>query len=193
MRKRRSEPFRTPDKEGDAPLNPTHVKSDAIARERYVERLWYNGVPEHRILIDAQAKFSIAESSARVILAHVRERCINDHEQNRTEWKHQTIERVLGHIDAAKNQRARVECPECGKSFIAVKPQWSAIASLEKHLADIQGTKAPAQVNVMIQFDIAIVRVVSNLTADQKQDMLREYNNVMAKAAKYDELMSKKQ
>lgn len=55
-------------------------------------------------------------------------------------------------------------------------PNHSAIRGYESLLADLQGTRAPIQVNVNHEISSALTDVIGNLTPEQLQEALDEWN-----------------
>lgn len=139
--------------------------SDRAKRETLIEELWFQCVDERRIIAIAKRELDIGPTATRVVLARVRERCQREHEENRVAWKHQAVERISREIRDAKKESA-----------------WGAVASFERLLADIQGTREPLRVDVNVAVNQAVVHVIGSMSAEQMQLLLEEYNEMERRA-----------
>ena len=64
--------------------------------------------------------------------------------------------------------------------------KWGAVESLENLLAEIQGNKAPLQVNVDVTVQAAVVQVLSSMSPEQIDGLVERYAELERKAQLYD-------
>lgn len=146
------------------------VISVAARRERMnaIEQLMVAGVSMTRIEDMCRDKFQMTKGKVRTYADLVRTRWAEEERANRPSNKAQAIRRCLGHIAEARRDK-----------------NWAAVAQLEKHLADLQGTREPVEVNLNIDATVteAALHVVANLTPERRAALIAEQRALRALAA----------
>lgn len=142
---------------------------DRRERMTAIEQLMIAGVSMSRIEDMMRDKFSMARGKVRVYVDAVRARWAEEDAANRPAMKAQAIRRCLGHIAEARRDK-----------------NWAAVAQLEKHLSDLQGTKEPVEVNLNIDATIteAALHVVANLTPERRAALIAQQRELRAMAAR---------
>lgn len=128
-------------------------------RTEFIENALVAGISASRITRAARDQFGMPAPSVKNYIARIRERWAEEERDSRPFYKQQSIRRIYGHISAARAEK-----------------NWSAIAQLEKLLADIQGTKEPiaVQIDVDATMKEAALHVIANLTPERRRALITE-------------------
>lgn len=139
------------------------------ARTEVIERLLIAGVSMTRIEDTCKERFSMSAGKVRQYIEQVRARWAEEERQQRPHNKAAAIRRVLGHIAKAASDK-----------------NWAAVAQLEKHLADLQGTKEALEVHLNIDATVteAALHVVANLTPERRAALIGEQRRLRELAAR---------
>jgi hypothetical protein len=137
-------------------------------RTEFIENLLVAGISPSRIARAAREQLGMKSSSVNTYIDRIRERWAEEERGSRPYYKQQAIRRIYGHISQARAEK-----------------NWSAIAQLEKLLADIQGTKEPITVQIDVDATVkeAALHVIANLTPERRQALIAEQRRLRELAA----------
>lgn len=141
-------------------------KADTEALEQMVEALMINGVSDERQLVAVRDRFPTV-TKAKLIRLHSKLRAgwMEQDKQARPHNKYTAQRRIYGHIAKAQKDGAH-----------------GSVASLERLLSDIQGTRDPVEVNLNVDATVSesIMHVVANLSTSEMDAMVREQARLKA-------------
>ena len=113
-------------------------------------------------------RFACGVGRTALLMRRVREQWGQEDEGARPVAKAAAVRRILRYIQAAQGERR----PANEGGGYRVNPNWSAVARFEALLADIQGTRAPIEVNVDVRVGQAAMVVLANMTSEQLAERL---------------------
>jgi hypothetical protein len=147
--------------------NP-HVISK-LNRTLVVERMMLDGVADQVVIDVVSRQFDKAEATIKDDIKHIRRRWTEEDDEQRRTYKSSAMRRIQSHISEARKDRA-----------------WGAVSSLERLLAQIQGTLEPVQVNVEFVAKQALADYISNLSDEELEALALEQKEIERKAAMFD-------
>lgn len=142
-------------------------------RERLdvIEQLMIRGVGTNKIEKACAERFGMTKGAVARYVAHLREQWAEEERQARPTNKATAQRRIYQHIQKARDA-----------------DNWAAVASLERLLSDIQGTKEAIDINLSIDADVreAAIHVITSLTPEQRAEILEEQRKLRELAAMVD-------
>lgn len=136
------------------PAPRTWTAEEVREQERAIGVLLTNAVDTHGIVTALRNKWGIGHGRAHKLIERVRRQWIEDSQTNSYANKVEAERRLLDGI-----KRAR----EAGK--------WSAVASFERTLANIQGTLEPMRIDVNVRQSGAIVEIMASMTGEELEQL----------------------
>lgn len=152
----------------------TYTSAEARQQRQLVEQLWVQGIDSPRRIADTISQivgYKMPRTRVVTLLERVRDEQAQLDVSTLAERKRRQVQRLL---DDARKARA--------------EKKWSAVASIEKLIADIDGTMAPIQVQHDHRVQHAITNVLSELTPEDFAALVEEQRAIDAKAKAFDEL-----
>jgi DNA polymerase/3'-5' exonuclease PolX len=142
-------------------------------RERLdlIEQLMVRGVGATKIEKACAEKFGMPRSTVLKYMERLREQWAEEERVTRPTNKATAQRRLYQHIQKAREA-----------------DNWAAVASLERLLSDIQGTKEATEVNVNLEAMSreATLHVIANITPEMREKILGEQRRLRELAAKID-------
>lgn len=146
---------------------PKYTLAEVQKHETVVEQLYLRGYTKTRILRDASVGLGISVARVRKLLARIQERHIAEDADQRAGWKSAQIRRVHESLREARGynsltgQRDRT-------------PNHTAIARYEEILARIQGTYAPVEIDMNVQYTQALMNVIVHTEPEELARIVTE-------------------
>jgi len=128
-----------------------------------------DGVADQVVIDVVSRQFDKAEATIKDDIKHIRRRWTEEDDEQRRTYKSSAMRRIQGHISEARKDRA-----------------WGAVSSLERLLAQIQGTLEPVQVNVEFVARQALADYISNLSDEELDALELEQKELERKAAMFE-------
>ena len=147
--------------------NPATISR--LERTLVIERMMLDGVADRVIIDFAARRFDKTENTIQSDIGVIRRRWVSEDDEQRRTYKSGAMRRIQAHISEAKKDRA-----------------WGAVSSLERLLAQIQGTLEPVQVNVEFVAKQALADYISNLSDEELEALTLEQKEIERKAAMFD-------
>jgi hypothetical protein len=127
-------------------------------------------VPDAIVVKTIIQQYGVASCTAYGDLNAVRAEWVEQDNEHRAEAKSTAVRRILGHIRGAKADKA-----------------WGAVASLERLLAQIQGTMEPIQLEATVTVRNAVFDYLNALSEDEMDSIVAHMDEVERKAALFDQ------
>jgi hypothetical protein len=158
-------------------------RAESASRTALAEVLLTKGYGEAVIIQALEKKFSCTKNKARQIIASVRSKWLQDYETERPIWKAAAIRRVTTHIQTlmkgeVPTGKAAEYLPKDDKGNPIPVIDYPTLLGFERLLSDLQGTKAPVEVKATVSVNEAMVNVIGNLSPEQQEAMLHEYEQM---------------
>lgn len=154
-------------------VNPNGPTGSRTKRLLVVERMMLDGVADPIIQEVLSRQFDKSESTIKGDIHKVRNRWGQEDDEQRRTYKSSAMRRIQSHITNARRDKA-----------------WGAVSSLERLLAQIQGTLEPVQVNVEFVARQAFADYITNLSDDELDALTLEQKEMERKAAMFDKGIS---
>jgi hypothetical protein len=142
-------------------------------RERLevIEQLMIRGIGTSKIEKACADRFGMNKGAVARYMSHLREQWADEERQSRPTNKATAQRRIYQHIQKAREA-----------------DNWAAVASLERLLSDIQGTKEALEVNLNVDANVreATLHVIANLTPEKRAEILAEQRKLRELAAMVD-------
>lgn len=137
------------------------------ARLMAVEQMLTLGSTPAQMEAALKAQFNMGPGAVASYVARVRARWAAEGEQDRAQLKKAAVKRLQQHIRGA-----------------VAKGQFSAVAQLERLLADIQGTKEAVEVNLNVSTTVteAVIGIVTGMTAEEQAALIEEQRRLLQRA-----------
>lgn len=137
------------------------------ARLMAVEQMLTLGVTPQQMEATLKAQYDMGPAKVASYVGQVRARWAAEGEQDRAQLKKAAIRRIQQHIRGA-----------------VAKGQFSAVAQLERLLADIQGTKEAVEVNLNVSTTVteAVIGIVTGMTAEEQAALIEEQKRLLQRA-----------
>lgn len=150
-----ADPATSPARKRAAPRvwTPGEVKE----QERAVEVLLTNAVDEAGIVTALRNKWGISYHRAKRLIGRVRDRWVEESQVNGYANKVEAEKRLLDGIREARKDR-----------------KWSAVASFERTLANLQGTLEPIRIDVGVRQHGAILEIMGSMTGEELERLAGE-------------------
>lgn len=146
-----------------------HVpKSQRIKRRQLLSAMIANGATGEEIVHQMQIEFGMTQRAIQKLMNEVVQSWADEEVERRPHWKRAAIKRMHGHIAAARAEK-----------------QWTAVASLERLLAQMQGTMEPVVLDVNVDATVreSVINVVA-MASPARVQQLAEQALRMRKAAR---------
>lgn len=129
-------------------------------------------------------RLGVSTNRCNVLRQRVRREWLSQDDAERSTNRAVAVRRIMGllaHARGKLKQRTKATDPVAYER----EPNHAACAKYESLLADLQGTRMPIEVRVHHEVSAAVADVIGNLTAEQLQDYLAEYEETQRLAAEY--------
>ena len=127
------------------PRRPAPPRELVLKRRAIVSQLLAQGMPDRDIVsvcLDPERALDFGQAwRVHRLLAEIKDQWAHDDAEQAPRLKAMAVRRLLGSIQSARADKA-----------------WTAVASLERTLADIQGTREPVRIEVDVTADMVPVR-----------------------------------
>jgi|SRR5271166_4991444 len=174
----------------DKPRTVPVTKGELLYREMWVENLLFDGTSHEKVVSLARRPrgpvftegprtgmlisdgrppgLGIGRDATLRTIQRVIDKLVRQSEADRPRNKLYAIQRLYRHMREAKR---------AGK--------WSTVLGCERLIADIQGTREPLRLDINLSVNMALMAVVGNLTGEQRDALLAEYEEMEYKAKLY--------
>lgn len=151
----------------EAPLETNRGKGHlwpAVQVEQHmaaIESLLLSTYSQTAIARTMTQRFGLKKTRVEDLIKRVKARWLAEDVEARPTNKSSQVRRLLGYIANARGERN-----DDGRGW-KVQPNYQALRAFESLLADVQGTKAPIEINVDVRVGQALREVISNMTPEQ--------------------------
>lgn len=152
------------------------VKNPEATREHlaFIEQALLQRVGRRALCALARQQFGLGWKRVDALTKRVRDRWIEEDKDQRASLKAQAARAIERDMQAARND-------------LASKPQQlhNALARYHSLLADIQGTRAPIEMNIDVHVSASVQAVIANLSSEEVQEHLTKYRENQRLADEY--------
>lgn len=147
--------------------------------ESAIESMLLYGTMSSSIVRTMRAQYGVGPKRVGRLIARIRDRWVAEDAEARSTNKAAAVRRLTQQI-----RKLTVGERDPGGGWV-VKPDPKTAARYEQLLSEIQGTKAPLEVNVMAGVAVAAMSAIAELTPEELQQELRELEEEEEQAARY--------
>ena len=167
IEKAREDSFENPDMSPNQLLR-VRRRRDAVAQ------MVLHGFPIETIIEVVEKKFDLADGTRAVRrdIKEIRNRWLEEDNENRANWRSEAIRRIYGHIRESAKDR-----------------DWKAVTGFERLLAQIQGTLGPIRIDVNKQHAEDLLEYLGCLGPEDIERYAKKFEDLERKAELYDGLV----
>jgi hypothetical protein len=143
-----------------------YTPTETREHEAFIENALQTAFAHGLIVRGLKQKFGMGETRAKKLIHRVLDRWALDSEKNRSSNKASAERRILTDVREARAEK-----------------KWSAVASLESLLADIQGTRDPVKIDVDVRVSETLVAMVADMSGERLRDLVEEAREQRALAS----------